>query len=156
MSVSMRSLVRDAVVAAVASLLWLGTSEAQSASFIADCQRWIAQKGYSTDYIEQKTGKRQAGLAGSWRGNVPVGNVEPGDVVLIRLGAPGAMHSALVEELRRNPGGAVSAVRVSEWNWGKTTDRRCLVTENFGRLGPGRWVEVDTIAHVWRPSQPLP
>ena len=76
--------------------------------------------------------------------------------MLVRLHAPGAMHAAFVEEVRRDTGGTVSAVRVSEWNWGKMTDQRCLVTENFGRLAPPRWIAADAIAHVWRPGQPLP
>jgi hypothetical protein len=145
--------------AAVVALILLGgavLSHAQSPKFLADCRAWVERKGYSTDYIEQKTGKRQPGLAGSWRGNVDLDRAEPGDVVLVRLRAPGAMHAALVEEVRRGTGGAVSAVRVSEWNWGRMTDERCLVTENFARLAPARWVDADAIALVWRPSQPLP
>jgi hypothetical protein len=156
MDASTRALACAAAVALTISLLWSGTSLAQSASFMADCQKWIAQKGYSTDYIELKTGKRQPGLAGSWRGNVPVESVEPGDVALIRLRVPGAMHASFVEEIRRNAEGKMSAVRVSEWNWGKLTDQRCLVTETFGRLAPVRWVDIDTVAHVWRTSRALP
>jgi len=148
---------RAAAVVAVILLGWPGPGHAQSAKFLADCRAWIEQKGYSTDYIEQKTGHRQPGLAGAWRGNVALDRVEPGDVVLVRLRAPGAMHAALVEEVRRQtPGGAVAAVRVSEWNWGKTTDQRCLITENFGRPTAARWIDADAIAHVWRPGQPLP
>lgn len=137
------------------SLLWSATVHAQLASFIRDCQQWIDMKGYSTDYIEQKTGKRQPALAGSWRGNVPVLEVQSGDVVLIALRTPGAQHVAFVEEVRRNADGTVNAIRLTEWNWGRTTDKRCLVTENFGRLAPGRWVEFGVVAQVWRPSRPL-
>lgn len=155
----MSGVVRDfghrIAVACALSVLWSSSGHAQSASFIRDCRHWIDKKGYSTDYIEQKTGKRQPGLAGEWRGNVPVQNVQPGDVALLRLKVPGAMHAALVEEVRQNPGGTVSRMRVSEWNWGRMTDQRCLVTENFGRLAPPRWIELDAVAQVWRTSLPL-
>jgi len=43
-----------------------------------------------------------------WRGNVSVQDVQPGDVMLIRLRAPGAMHAALVDEIRRNADGTIS------------------------------------------------
>src|SRR5437870_6482026 len=91
-------------------------AHAQSPNFIKDCQHWIDKKGYSTDYIEQKTGKRQPGLASEWRGNVSVQDVQPGEVVLIRLRAPEAMHAALVDEIRRNADGTISGIRISEWN----------------------------------------
>lgn len=127
---------------------------AQSPTFIKACQNWIDKKGYSTDYIEQKTGKRQPGLASEWRGNVPVEDVQPGDVILIRLSAAGAQHAALVDEVRKKADGTVSEIRLSEWNWGPMTDQRCLITENFGKLSPTRWITRDNVAHVWRPSLP--
>jgi hypothetical protein len=142
-------------IAIAASLFWSAAAAPQTASFIKDCQPWIDKKGYSTDYIEQKTGKKQPGLAGSWRGNVPVQQVQARDVVLIALRRPGAQHAALVEEVRRNADGTVNAIRLSEWNWGRMTHERCLVTENFGRLADERWVEASAVAQVWRPSLPL-
>ncbi len=155
----MRSIVyflaRGITVSWAISLLWSATVYAQSASFIRDCQEWIDKKGYSTDYIEHKIGKRQRGLASSWRGNVPVREVQAGDVVLIALGTPGAQHAAFAEEVRRNTDGTVSAIRLSEWNWGRTTNGRCLVTENFGRLAPERWIALNSVAQVWRPNLPL-
>jgi hypothetical protein len=128
---------------------------AQSPDFIRACQNWIDKKGYSTDYIEQKIGKRQPGLASEWRGNIPAHDVQPGDVVLIRLPAAGAMHAALADDIRRTADGNVSEIRVSEWNWGKMTDQRCLVTENFGKLSPTRWINLAAVAQVWRTSLPL-
>jgi hypothetical protein len=138
------------------AVLWAGSAHAQSAAFLRDCQSWIEKKGYSTDYVEQKTGRRQRGLAGSWRGNVPLQDVQPGDVVLIPLIAPGAAHAAIVEEVRKKADGSVSAIRVSESNWGRMTSPRCLVTENFGRVVADRWIDAGAVAHVWRPSLPLP
>ena len=151
----LRALHGPRLVAAAILLVSPAAARAQSASFLADCKRYIDQKGYSTDYIEEKTGKRQPGLAAAWRGNVAVREVQPGDVVLIRLRVPGAMHAALAEEIARKSDGTVERIRVSEWNWGRTTDARCLVTENFGRLAPERWVDPDAVAYVWRPSLPL-
>ena len=46
------------VVACVASLAWPFAVEAQSDAFVRECKHFIDAKGYSTDYIEQKTGKR--------------------------------------------------------------------------------------------------
>jgi hypothetical protein len=148
-------LARGIVVSWVIGFLWTAAVYAQSASFVRDCKEWIDKKGYSTDYIEHKIGKRQRGLAGSWRGNVLVREVQAGDVVLIALSTPGAQHVAFAEEVRRNTDGTVSAIRLSEWNWGRTTNGRCLVTENFGRLAPERWIDLGNVAQVWRPNQPL-
>ena len=30
------------------------------------------------------------------------------------------------------------------------------ITENFGNYRPPRWISRDTVAHVWRPSLPMP
>lgn len=150
-----RCLGRSVAVAWAVSLPWSAAAHAQSESFKRDCQQWIDKKGYSTDYIEQKIGKRQPGLAGAWRGNISVEDVQPGDVVLLRLERPGAQHAAFVEEVRRGPDGAVRALHLSEWNWGRATDERCLVSETFGRLAPRRWIDLAAVAQVWRPDLPL-
>ena len=139
------------IAALLLAATWTTPSAAQSPKFLEECRRWIDQKGYSTDYIEQKTGKRQPGLAGSWRGNTRLDEIQAGDVELVRLRAPGAMHAAIAEEIKKNPDGTVASVRVSEWNWGPMKDQRCLVTENFGRLASGRWIQAPDIAEVWRP-----
>ena len=82
-------------------LLCSALLHAQSPAFIKACQNWIDKKGYSTDYIEQKTGTRQPGLASEWRGNVQVEDLQPGDVILIHLSVAGAMHAALADEVRQ-------------------------------------------------------
>jgi hypothetical protein len=150
-----RDLLCRALSACALTILWADSVQAQSEAFIKDCRHWIDKKGYSTDYIEQKTGKRQPGLAGSWRGNIPVGDVQSGDVVLLSLRVPGARHAALAEEVRKSADGTVSGILISEWNWGQMTDKRCLVTENFGRLSPSRWIGLDAVEMVWRISVPL-
>jgi len=148
------SFLKPAIFFCAAFTAWSTAAHAQSANFLKDCQQWIDKKGYSSDYIEQKLGKRQWGLPGSWRGNVAVRDVQAGDVVLIALTAAGAQHAAYVEEVRRNPDGAVNGIRISEWNWGPMTNARCLITENFGKLAPERWIDAGSVAAVWRPSLP--
>ena len=145
----LRPLILPLVALVIAGLS--SAAHAQSATFLRDCREWIDKKGYSTDYIEQKTGKRQPGMASAWRGNVPTGDVQAGDVALIRIRGTDAQHAAFVEEVRKSDHGAVS-LRLSEWNWGPATDQRCLVTDNFGKSAPGRWVTLDAVAQVWRPS----
>jgi hypothetical protein len=126
-------------------------------NFSRDCSDWLDKKGYSADYIEQKTGKRQQGFPKDWRGNVEPRDVQPGDVVISYIVRKGAsMRVAYVDEVRRNADGSAGAVFVSEWNWGKYTDERCFVTDHFGRLSNGPPILVEAIGKVWRPSLPLP
>ena len=129
---------------------------AQDFEFQRDCAHWVAQHGYSADYIKLRVGKRQPGPLESWRGNVAASDVQPGDVVLtpIRPKARG-LRAAYVEEVRRNADGSASALLVSEWNEGPFVDERCNVTDHFGRLSPQRPVALDTVVRVWRPSLPL-
>ena len=149
-----RYLVCSLAVAGAVGLLSPLAVQAQSAAFIRECQQWIDKKGYSTDYIEQKLGKRQPGMASAWRGNVPVEEVRPGDVALVGIRTrPDSQHVALVEEVHRGRDGLVTAVRVSEWNWGRYVDQGCLVTETFGRLAPERKIHLDAIRQVWRPDR---
>ena len=55
---------------------------AQNEPFAVRCKQWIEKKGYSLDYIEQRTGKRQPGQPPSWKGNVKPEAVQVGDVVI--------------------------------------------------------------------------
>ncbi len=136
----------------------VGAAHAQQPlDFQRDCADWIARKGYSADYIEQKIGKRQPGVPRYWRGNVDAKDVQPGDVVITFIQRKGQnQRLAYVEEVRRNADGSAGAVFVSEWNQGKYTDERCFVTDHFGRLAESKPIPVDTIDKVWRPSLPLP
>jgi hypothetical protein len=126
-------------------------AQAQPEGFERDCKRWIDQRGYSTDYVERRIGKRQPGPAYAWHGNLAVTDIEPGDVVLTKLNNQGAMHAAVIEQLRRTADGALLAMRVSEWNWGKTIDERCLVTDRFGQTSTTRWIPIQDAAQAWRP-----
>ena len=131
--------------------------DAFAQSFAEKCKSWIDKKGYSTDYIETKTGKRQPGLAPQWKGNVEPADVQVGDVLFTYVpNSTTAQRVAMVDEVIREADGKASAVIYSEWNQGKRfVDRDCLVTDSFGLPTSGR-LPVPAILRVWRPSLPLP
>ena len=126
-------------------------------SFAEKCKSWIDKKGYSTDYIESKTGKRQPGLAPQWKGNVEPADVQVGDVLFTYVpNSTTAQRVAMVDEVIREADGKASAAIYSEWNQGKRIlDRDCFVTDSFGSPTSGR-LPVPAILRVWRPSLPLP
>lgn len=128
---------------------------ANAQSFAEKCKSWIDKKGYSTDYIETKIGKRQPGLAPQWKGNVEPTDVQVGDVVFGYVsGSTTAQRVALVDEVELKDGKAI-AVIYSEWNQGKRyTDSDCFVTDKFGLPTSGR-LPVPAILRVWRASLPL-
>jgi surface antigen len=111
-------------------------------------------KGYCTDYVQQRLGRRPSGDAGTWPGNTPVAQIRAGDVAIFTLGSAG--HVAVVDQVfvDKKTGNAAS-VRLSEMNWGKVKSdaesQRCVVTQNFGKLRTDRTVSVSSIARVWRP-----
>ncbi|MDB5825881.1 MAG: hypothetical protein JWQ73_101 [Variovorax sp.] len=148
-------------IALLISALMCGTASgplhAQDAfDFNRDCAKWLEQKGYSTDYIQQKVGARQRGFAQHWQGNVEPKDVQPGDVVIAFVGHKGKnMRVAYVEDVRRDADGNSGAVFVTEWNQGKYTDERCFVTDHFGRLSESKPLTIGTIDRVWRPSLPI-
>lgn len=125
-------------------------------SFERDCSQWTEKKGYSTDYIELKTGKRQRGMADNWRGNVKPKDVQVGDVAMTYIKDKGRRtRVSYVEEVRRNADGSAGAVIVTEWNEGKYIDEACFVTDHFGRDSGQRTIPVDNLVRVWRPILPL-
>ncbi len=128
---------------------------AHAQTFAIDCKEWIDKKGYSTDYIEAKTGKRQPGLAPQWKGNVAADEVQAGDVVFSYVeGSTTAQRVALVDEVILADG-KPAAVIYSEWNYGKRyNNAKCFVTDKFGLTTGGR-LPVPAILRVWRPSLPL-
>ena len=132
------------------------SGDAFAQSFAEKCKSWIDKKGYSTDYIETKTGKRQPGLAPQWKGNVEPADVQVGDVLFTSVpNSATAQRVAMVDEVIREADGKASAVIYSEWNQGKRfTDRDCLITDSFGLPTSGR-LPVPAILRVWRPSLPL-
>ena len=50
-----------------------------------DCSQRLEKKGLSTDYVKPRTGKRQRGMAESWRGNVETKDAQAGDVVITHI-----------------------------------------------------------------------
>ena len=129
---------------------------AQAFSFQRDCAQYLQKRGYSVDYIQLKTGKRQRGMADEWKGNVEVADVAAGDVVLTYIPDKGRLlHAAYVEEVRRDADGKLVHVMVTDWNLGRYTDERCFVTDRFGIATPPRPIAADRIVRVWRPSLPL-
>ena len=130
---------------------------AQSPDFQRDCVQWVDKKGYSTDYIKIRTGKRQRGMADGWRGNIAAKDIEAGDVVMTYIKDKGRrMRASYVEEVRPNSDGSAGAAIVTEWNEGKYIDEPCFVTDHFGRDSGRRSVPIDTVVRAWRPSLPLP
>ena len=128
---------------------------ASAQSFAEKCKSWIEKKGYSTDYIEAKTGKRQPGLAPQWKGNIDAADVQVGDVVFGYVAnSTTAQRVALVDEVELKDGKPI-AVIYSEWNQGsRYNERDCFVTDKFGLPTSGR-LPVPAILRVWRPSLPL-
>jgi len=149
---------RLACGAAIVATSWLAASAASAQGAGAkDCSEWVAKKGYSVDYIQMKTGKRQRGMADKWRGNVEPKDVAPGDVVIAPIRDKGRrLHASYVEDVRRNSDGAVVGVVVTDWNrLGKYVDEGCLVTDHFGRDSAPRAIGIESVVRVWRPSLPV-
>ena len=131
-------------------------SRAQAFSFQRDCAEYIQKRGYSVDYIQKKTGKRQRGMADEWKGNVAVEGVAAGDVVLTHLPEKiKVLHASYVEDVKRDTAGKLVEVMVTDWNFGRYTDERCFVTEKFGTTTPPRPIPAERIVRVWRPGLPL-
>jgi hypothetical protein len=143
--------------AALSLSLLAAQASAQSEPFSVRCKQWIEKKGYAADYIESRTGLRQPGQPPAWKGNVPLADVKPGDVVFSSVpGSTTAQSVAYVEEVETGPDGAVSAVYVTQWNQGRQfIDRDCLVTTSFGLPGAKTRVPLISLLRAWRPSLPL-
>lgn len=104
-------------------------------------------KGYCTDYVEQRVGKRQRGDAGKWSCNVAMVDVRVGDVAVFK----GNNHVAVVEQVDWT----TRRVRVSEWNFGRV-DRSdpekvsCTITDKFG-VRTERTIKIASASCYWRP-----
>lgn len=125
---------------------------AQGVRFQRECADWIAKKGYSVDYIEQRTGERPAGnMAGDWRSNLEPKDAQPGDVVLIYIDDASArsQRAEVVDEVLRHADGSIRAFRTSSMNIGKLVDAACHVTDNFGKVTQ-RTVNFDRVARARR------
>lgn len=139
------SIIRLMRAACLVALIAVGAlvvpaAHAQGANFDRDCSQWIEKKGFSTDYIKLRTGKRQRGMADGWRGNVEPKDVQPGDVVITYIKDKGRrMRVSYVEDVRRNGDGRAGAVIVTEWNEGNTsTSRASSPTTSAATRASGR------------------
>jgi len=113
------------------------------------CATWIAKKGYSRDYVEQRTGARPPPRS-NWRDNIRPEELQPGDVVVLTLW-PG--HVAVIEEITRDQSGKPERMRVSSFNYGRGQrwiDRDCEVSAKFG-VETSHWVSLGETVCYWRP-----
>ena len=119
-------------------------------TYSQDCRKYLG-KGYCTDYIQQRLGRRPRGDAGTWTPNIDVKSVQPGDVAIFSSPRPYG-HAAIVERViyERNTDKPYQ-VEISEWNWGaRMVDAACAVTDMFGRTSR-RTVRVTAVKGFWRP-----
>jgi surface antigen len=117
------------------------------------CAKYFG-KGYCTDYIKQKVGKKPSGDAGTWNGNIDVKDVKPGDVAIFSSPSPTG-HVAIVEKViyERNTDKPYE-IEITEWNWGAKSSNAeevaCYVTQKFN-IQTRRTVRVNTVKAFWRP-----
>ena len=114
------------------------------------CISWIEKKGYSRDYVEQRTGSRPPPRS-NWRNNIRPDELQVGDVVVLTLW-PG--HVAVIEEITRDKSGSPERMRVSSFNYGRGQrwiDRDCEVSANFG-VETSHWVSLAETIGYWRPG----
>ncbi len=126
-----------------------------NARFMRDCAEWVAKKGYSVDYIDQRTGERPAGnLARDWRANLDPKDVQAGDVVFVHVDSVDGkgQRAEVVDEVLRLADGSISGFRTSSMNIGKMVEPQCHVTENFGKVSRRR-VGFDRVQGAWRPDK---
>ncbi len=130
------------------------THAQDNARFMKRCGEWVAKKGYSVDYIEQRTGERPSGnMAQNWRSNLDPKDAAPGDVVFIGVdGGDGkGQRAEVVEEVSRDADGRIKSFRTSSMNIGKSVEAECHVTENFGKVTTRR-VAFDRVIRAWHPG----
>lgn len=121
--------------------------------FMRDCYQWVERKGYSVDYIEQRTGQRPAGnLASNWVSNLEPAEVQPGDVVFMYTGEGRGQRAEVVDEVLRQPDGAIRAFRTSSMNMGRMVEPVCNITEGFGKV-TRRTVDFARVIRAWRPEK---
>jgi hypothetical protein len=135
------------LVCLLPSLAWAQASS----GFVNRCAEWIAKKGHSADYIEQRTGQRPRGnVAADWRANLEPANVKPGDVVSLSSSNSG-QRAEVVDEVLRAAAGALAELKTSSMNNGKMLEPSCQITVNFGKVTQ-RVVTFAAVMHAWRPD----
>jgi len=121
--------------------------------FMRECRQWIDKKGYSVDYIEQRTGQRPAGnMANNWISNLEPKEVQAGDVVFVYTGEGKGQRAEVVDEVLKNDDGSIRALRTSVMNVGRLIDPGCAITENFGKV-VHRTLAFERVIRAWRPDK---
>jgi len=143
--------------APLAALVLLGSGAAVQAQnntrWMSECAGWVAKKGYSVDYIEQRTGERPSGnMAQNWRSNLEPKEARAGDVVFLYVASAdgNGQRAEIVEDVLRNEDGSIRGFRTSSMNLGKMVEPHCHITENFGKVSMRR-VEFDRVLRAYRP-----
>lgn len=154
----MRATPRQLLAAAVAACGALTTAmpaaAQDNARFVRDCAEWIAKKGYSVDYVEQRTGERPSGnMASNWLANLDPLQVRPGDVVFLHVETADGkgQRAEVVDEVVRTADGTIASLRTSSMNVGKLVEPHCHITDNFGQVVTRR-VRFDRVLRAWRPA----
>ena len=138
--------------ALVAALVAFAPCEARAqgaGDFTSRCASWIAKKGYSRDYIAQRTGTYPP-LRTRWHDNIRAEELRPGDVVVETIW-PG--HVAIVESVERDAAGKPVRLEVTSFNHGDGRgwiDRDCEVTKTFG-VATNHWITMAETDGYWRP-----
>jgi len=141
--------------AAGACMLAAQAQAADNSKWMRDCAEWIQKKGYSVDYIEQRTGQRPEGtMARHWQPNLDPKDASPNDVVFLRVDSADGQGQRVevVDEVVKGADGTIRAFRTSSMNIGKTVEPKCHVTENFGKVRT-RTVAFDRVTGAWRPAR---
>lgn len=113
------------------------------------CSAYLG-KGYCTDYVYQRIGKRQRGDANQWSGNVSVTEGRAGDVGVQLIGKFG--HVFVIEGPSYKPYTSIlNGYVISEMNFGpKWVNQACGVTNLFG-VKTTRIIPLNQVARIWRP-----
>lgn len=114
------------------------------------CSQYFG-RGYCTDLIERKTGRRQRGNAGQWQGNIPTNQGQAGDVAIFNSPYPYGHVAYIVRPVYQHNTANLIAYDIEEWNWGSQwINRACAVTTKFG-ITTSRRVPVSSVSRIWRP-----
>ena len=140
---------------AALALLAAPAHAADRAKWLRDCAEWVDKKGYSVDYIEQRTGVRpNENMARDWVPNLDPKEAAPNDVVFLRVDTADGQGQRVevIDEVLKSADGSIRAFKTSSMNIGRTVEPKCHVTENFGKVRK-RSVAFDRVLGAWRPDK---
>ena len=141
---------------AAAVLVVVPVHAADGNKWMRDCSEWVEKKGYSVDYVEQRTGVRpNANMARDWVPNLDPKDATRDDVVFLRVEAADgrAQRVEVVDEVIRADDGTIRAFKTSSMNIGKMVEPKCHITENFGKVRR-RTVNFEQVIGAWRSTKP--